>query len=40
MFRERLRTHKSFTKDKIIVVFYLNYCQFSIKSYVVDVYYN
>ena len=33
--RERLRTHKVFTKDQW---FYLNYYKFSIKSYVVDVY--
>ena len=33
--RERLRTHKVFTKDQC---FYLNYHKFSIKSYVVDVY--
>ena len=33
--RERLRTHKVFTKDQS---FYLNYHKFSIKSYVVDVY--
>ena len=33
--RERLRTHKVFTKDKC---FYLNYHKFSIKSYVLDVY--
>ena len=33
--RERLRTHKVFTKDQR---FYLNYHKFSIKSYVVDVY--
>ena len=35
--RERLRTHKVFTKDQC---FYLNYHKFSIKSYVVDVYKN
>ena len=33
--RERLRTHKVFTKDQC---FYLNYHKFYIKSYVVDVY--
>ena len=33
--RERLRTHKVFTKDQC---FYLNYYQFSIKSYVLDMY--
>ena len=33
--RERLQTHKVFTKDQC---FYLNYHKFSIKSYVVDVY--
>ena len=33
--RERLRTHKFFTKDQC---FYLNYHKFSIKSYVLDVY--
>ena len=33
--RERLRTHKVFTKDHY---FYLNYHKFSIKSYVLDVY--
>ena len=33
--RERLRTHKVFTKDHS---FYLNYHKFSIKSYVLDVY--
>ena len=33
--RERLRTHKVFTKDKS---FYLNYHKFSIKSYNVAVY--
>ena len=33
--RERLGTHKVFTKDQC---FYLNYHKFSIKSYVVDVY--
>ena len=33
--RERLRTHKIFTKDQC---FYLNYSKFSIKSYVLDVY--
>ena len=33
--RERLRTHKVFTKDQC---FYLNYHEFSIKSYVLDVY--
>ena len=33
--RERLRTHKFFTKDKC---FYLIYHKFSIKSYVLDVY--
>ena len=33
--RERLRTHKVFTKRP---VFYLNYHKFSIKSYVLDVY--
>ena len=33
--RERLRTHKVFTKDQYI---YLNYHEISIKSYVVDVY--
>ena len=35
--RERLRTHKVFTKDQC---FYLNYHMFSIKSYVLDVYQN
>ena len=35
--RERLRTHKVFTKD---LCFYLNYHKFSIKSYVLDVYKN
>ena len=33
--RERLCTHKVFTKDQY---FYLNYHKFSIKSYVLDVY--
>ena len=33
--RERLHTHKVFTKDQF---FYLNYHKFSIKSYVLDVY--
>ena len=33
--RERLHTHKIFTKD---LCFYLNYRKFSIKSYVLDVY--
>ena len=33
--RERLRTHKVFTKDQC---FYLNYHKFSIKSYVLVVY--
>ena len=33
--RERLRTHKVFTKDQC---FYLNNHKFSIKSYVLDVY--
>ena len=33
--RERLRTHKVFTKDQC---FYFNYHKFSIKSYVFDVY--
>ena len=33
--RERLHTHKVFTKDQC---FYLNYHKFSIKSCVVDVY--
>ena len=33
--RERLRTHKVFTKDQC---FYLNYHKFFIKSYVLDVY--
>ena len=33
--RERLRTHKVFTKYQC---FYLNYHKFSIKSYVLDVY--
>ena len=33
--RERLRTHKFFTKYQC---FYLNYHKFSIKSYVLDVY--
>ena len=33
--RERLRTHKVFTKDQW---FYFNYHKFSIKSYVLDVY--
>ena len=37
--RERLRTHKVFTVDQIVVVFfYLKYHQFSLKSYVLDVY--
>ena len=35
--RERLRTHKVFTKDQCL---YFNYHQFSIKSYVLDVYQN
>ena len=35
--RERLRTHKFFTKYQC---FDLNYHKFSIKSYVSDVYYN
>ena len=33
--RERLRTHKVFTKDQY---FYINCHEFSIKSYVLDVY--
>ena len=33
--RERLHTHKVFTKDQS---FYLNYHKFTIKSYVSDVY--
>ena len=33
--RERLRSHKVFTKDQY---FYINYHKFSIKSYVLDVY--
>ena len=33
--RERLRTHKVFTKDQS---FYLNYHKFSIKLYVLDLY--
>ena len=33
--RERLHTHKSFTKDQC---FYLNYRKFSLESYVLDVY--
>ena len=33
--RERVRTHKVFTKKRC---FYLNYHKFSIKSYVLDVY--
>ena len=33
--RERLRTHKVYTKDQC---FSLNYHKFSIKSYVLDVY--
>ena len=33
--RERLRTHKVFTKDQ---TFYLSYHKFSIKSYILDVY--
>ena len=33
--REGLRTHKVFTKDQC---FYLYYLEFSIKSYVLDVY--
>ena len=33
--RERLCTHKVFTKDQC---FYLNYHKFSITSYVLDVY--
>ena len=33
--RERLRTHKVFTK---VQCFYLNYHKFSLKSYVLDVY--
>ena len=39
--RERLRTHKVFTKDKIVHVvgfFFLDYHKFSIKSFVLDVY--
>ena len=36
--RERIRTHKVFTKTH--TVFYLDYHKFSIKSYVLDVYYN
>ena len=32
--RERLRTHKTYTKDQS---FYLNYHKFSIKSYVLEV---
>ena len=36
--RERLGTHEIFTKDKIVVSVFLNYHQFSIKSYAVDVY--
>ena len=35
--RERLRTHKVFTKTQC---FYLDYHEFSIISYVLDVYYN
>ena len=35
--RERLRTHKVFTKDQC---FYLNYHKISIKSYVLDMYKN
>ena len=35
--RERLRTQTVFTKDQC---FYLNYHKFSIKSYVLDVYWN
>ena len=35
LLRERLRTHKVFTKDQC---FYLNYHKFSRKSYVLDVY--
>ena len=35
--RERLRTHKVFTKDQC---FYLYHQKFSIKSYVLDVYWN
>ena len=35
--RERLRTHKVFTKDQY---FYINYYKISIKSYVLDVYKN
>ena len=34
---ERLRTHKDFTQKQC---FYLDYHKFSIKSYVLDVYYN
>ena len=34
LLRERIRTHKVFTKDQC---FYLNCHKFSIKSYVVDV---
>ena len=34
--RERLRTHKVFTKKQQF--FYLDYQKFSLKSYVVDVY--
>ena len=37
LLRERLRTHKVFTKAQC---FYLDYHKFSIKSYVLDVYYN
>ena len=37
--RERLRTHKVFTKNKP-QRFYLDYHKFSIKAYVLDVYYN
>ena len=33
--RERIRTHKVFSKDQC---FYLNYHKFSIKSNVLDVY--
>ena len=35
--RERLRTHKVFTKDQC---YYLNCHKFSIESYVLDVYLN
>ena len=36
--REHLRTHETFTVDKIIRDIFRNYHQFSIKSYVVAIY--